>query len=179
MIVTSYRNSKNYGDNWISAGYALWFLRESRYLNGARMPAGYQLRRLAAQASCSAGAGSGEVPAAGTSILLTEDIQFSVDNVIRGREGRLSPRRRPLRRAAHHLPPVLAAADALVSRATCRCSVKYGAPPAPGHLPGQLLLLRYVHGHHARLRPLRRQYPRQPHAGCRRALAGDKPVGGF
>ena len=26
-IVTSYRNSKNYGDNWISAGYALWFLR--------------------------------------------------------------------------------------------------------------------------------------------------------
>ena len=35
QIVTSYRNSKNYGDNWISAGYALWFLRESRYLNGA------------------------------------------------------------------------------------------------------------------------------------------------
>ena len=24
-ITTSYRNSKNYGDNWISAGYALWF----------------------------------------------------------------------------------------------------------------------------------------------------------
>lgn len=35
-LVTSYRNSKNYGDNWISAGYALWFLRESRYLNHAR-----------------------------------------------------------------------------------------------------------------------------------------------
>ena len=35
-IVTSFRNSKNYGDNWISAGYALWFLRESRYLNHAR-----------------------------------------------------------------------------------------------------------------------------------------------
>ena len=28
-IITSYRNSKNYGDNWITAGYALWFLRES------------------------------------------------------------------------------------------------------------------------------------------------------
>lgn len=28
-IVTSYRNSKNYGDNWISAGYGLWFLREA------------------------------------------------------------------------------------------------------------------------------------------------------
>ncbi len=35
-IVTSYRNSKNYGDNWISAGYGLWFLRESRYLNQPR-----------------------------------------------------------------------------------------------------------------------------------------------
>ena len=45
-IVTSYRNSKNYGDNWISAGYALWFLRESRYLNHARHPAGHQLRRV-------------------------------------------------------------------------------------------------------------------------------------
>ena len=39
-IVTSYRNSKNYADNWISAGYGLWFLRESRYLNGARMRLG-------------------------------------------------------------------------------------------------------------------------------------------
>ena len=39
-IVTSYRNTKNYGDNWISAGYGLWFLREARYLNGARMALG-------------------------------------------------------------------------------------------------------------------------------------------
>lgn len=39
-IVTSYRNSKNYGDNWISAGYGLWFLRESEYLNHARMKLG-------------------------------------------------------------------------------------------------------------------------------------------
>ena len=31
--ITSYRNSKNYGDNWITAGYALWFLRESKFLN--------------------------------------------------------------------------------------------------------------------------------------------------
>lgn len=36
-IITSYRNSKNYGDNWISAGYGLWFLRESRYLNQPRV----------------------------------------------------------------------------------------------------------------------------------------------
>ena len=31
--ITSYRNSKNFNSNWISAGYALWFLRESKYLN--------------------------------------------------------------------------------------------------------------------------------------------------
>lgn len=36
QAVTSYRNSKNYGDNWISAGYSLWFLRESEALNHAR-----------------------------------------------------------------------------------------------------------------------------------------------
>ena len=35
-VVTSYRNSKNFGDNWITAGYGLWFLRESEYLNCPR-----------------------------------------------------------------------------------------------------------------------------------------------
>lgn len=39
-VSTCYRNSKNYGDNWLSAGYGLWFLRESRYLNGSRMLVG-------------------------------------------------------------------------------------------------------------------------------------------
>ena len=113
-IVTSYRNSKNYGDNWISAGYALWFLRESRYLNHARMPAGYQLRRLRHRLPLPAGP-CWRRPAPGPSILLTEDIQFSVHEILQGRKVGLRPRRRPLRRAAHHLPPVMAAADALVS----------------------------------------------------------------
>ena len=36
-IITSYRNSKNYGKNWISAGTALWFLWESQYMNRSRM----------------------------------------------------------------------------------------------------------------------------------------------
>lgn len=36
-VVTSYRNSKNFGSNWISSGYAISFLREARYLNKARM----------------------------------------------------------------------------------------------------------------------------------------------
>ncbi len=36
QIVTSYRNSKNFGDNWISAGYGLWFIRDSFFLNRPR-----------------------------------------------------------------------------------------------------------------------------------------------
>lgn len=39
-VVTGYRNSKNYGTNWISAGYALWFIRESSFLNRSRMRLG-------------------------------------------------------------------------------------------------------------------------------------------
>ena len=52
-IVTCYRDSKNYGDNWISAGYGLWFLRESRYLNGARSRIG--ARAFSFRAPCSKG----------------------------------------------------------------------------------------------------------------------------
>ncbi len=39
-VITSYRNSKNYGDNWISAGHGLWYVRESKFLNEARMKLG-------------------------------------------------------------------------------------------------------------------------------------------
>ena len=39
-VVTGYRNSKNFGANWISAGYALWFIRESSFLNRSRMRLG-------------------------------------------------------------------------------------------------------------------------------------------
>lgn len=37
LISTSYRNSKNFDSSWISSAYALWFLREARFLNNARM----------------------------------------------------------------------------------------------------------------------------------------------
>lgn len=82
QVVTSYRNSKNYGSNWISAGYALWFLRESKYLNGARMQCG---------TSCAI-SGTGFLMSSGVvranngwkHHLLTEDIEFSVDNAIQG-----------------------------------------------------------------------------------------------
>lgn len=81
-MLTSYRNSKNYGANWITAGYALWFLRESRFLNGARMKLG---------TSCAI---SGTGFLVSTKMirkdggwkynLLTEDIEFSTDHIIRG-----------------------------------------------------------------------------------------------
>lgn len=81
-IITSYRNSKNYDDNWISAGYALWFLRESKYLNEPRMLLG---------TSCAV-SGTGflfsrkilEKYGGWKFFLLTEDIEFTVKNIISG-----------------------------------------------------------------------------------------------
>ncbi len=81
-VITSYRNSKNYDTNWISAGYSLWFLRESKYLNNARM---------ILNTSCAI-SGTGflvsakiiEKNAGWKHHLLTEDIEFSVDSVLHG-----------------------------------------------------------------------------------------------
>lgn len=82
--VTCYRNSKNYGDNWVSAGYALWFLREARYLNGARMRIG----------SGCAVSGTGFLVTQHTLdvcgngswnwFLLTEDIEFTAVCTVKG-----------------------------------------------------------------------------------------------
>lgn len=36
-MVTSYRNTKNFGKNWITAGYGYWFLHEAKHLNNSRM----------------------------------------------------------------------------------------------------------------------------------------------
>lgn len=81
-IATGYRNTKNYGDNWISAGYGLWFLRESRFLNHARMILG---------TSCAvSGTGFGfrrecvDVEGGWNFFLLTEDIEFTVHNCVKG-----------------------------------------------------------------------------------------------
>ena len=79
-VLTSYRNSKNYGSNWISAGYSLWYLRESVYLNNSRMILG---------TSCAI-SGTGFLVDAelirnqGGWIhhLLTEDIEFSTDCIL-------------------------------------------------------------------------------------------------
>lgn len=88
-IITSYRNSKNYGDNWISAGYALWFLRESRYLNHARHLLG---------TSCAV-SGTGflfsrkvlQEIGSWPFHLLTEDIEFSIHQITRGRKVAFCP----------------------------------------------------------------------------------------
>lgn len=81
-IITSYRNSKNYDTNWITAGYSLWFLREARYLNNARMQLG---------TSCAI-SGTGFLVSADVirenngwiHHLLTEDIEFTTDSIIHG-----------------------------------------------------------------------------------------------
>lgn len=81
-IVTCYRNTKNYADNWISAGYGLWFLREAKYLSGARMKLG---------SSCAV-SGTGflfsqrilEECGGWRFFTLTEDIEFSIRNIVHG-----------------------------------------------------------------------------------------------
>ncbi|MFB5088401.1 glycosyltransferase family 2 protein [Psychrobacillus sp. PGGUH221] len=81
-VITSYRNSKNYDQNWISAGYALWFLHEAEYLN---------LPRMALNSSCAV-SGTGFLVHADVfrdnggwiHHLLTEDIEFSVSQIIKG-----------------------------------------------------------------------------------------------
>lgn len=81
-IITSYRNSKNFETNWITAGYSVWFIREAKYLNNPRMML---------KTSCAV---SGTGFLVNSQIikknhgwkfnLLTEDIQFSVVNILEG-----------------------------------------------------------------------------------------------
>ncbi len=40
LVCTGYRNSKNFDSSWVSAAYALWFMREAKFLNNARMMSG-------------------------------------------------------------------------------------------------------------------------------------------
>lgn len=81
-IVTSYRNSKNFCHNWVTAGYGVMFLREARHMNNARM---------ILHSSCAV---------SGTGFLvhrdiinendgwpyhtLTEDLEFTMDRIAKG-----------------------------------------------------------------------------------------------
>lgn len=40
LVCTGYRNSKNFDSSWISSAYAIWFIREAKFLNNARMMSG-------------------------------------------------------------------------------------------------------------------------------------------
>lgn len=79
-VVTSYRNSKNYGSNWISAGYSLFFLREATQLNEPRM--------LLGSSACVSGTGflfSRRIMKKNGGwkhFLLTEDFEFTVDCIL-------------------------------------------------------------------------------------------------
>lgn len=81
-IVTGFRNSKNFADNWISAGNSLWFLWDSKYLNYPRYLLGI---------SCTV-SGTGflfsrriaEKLGGWLYHMLTEDWQFSFDQVTKG-----------------------------------------------------------------------------------------------
>ena len=61
-MVTSYRNTKNFGKNWITAGYGYWFLHEAKHLNNSRM---------ALNSSCAI---------SGTGFLISTDIVKEYDN---------------------------------------------------------------------------------------------------
>ena len=82
QVVTSYRNSKNYGDNWISAGYGLWFLRDAAFLNDPRT-------RLGLSATVS---GTGYLFSREIMLRLdgwpfhslSEDTEFTVDCLLKG-----------------------------------------------------------------------------------------------
>ena len=82
--ITSYRNIKNYGDNWISSGYGLWFLRETMYLNYAR----YKIGASAAISGTGFFFSNNVLRDIGgwPFHLLTEDIEFTINRVCRGRK---------------------------------------------------------------------------------------------
>lgn len=81
-VSTSYRNSKNYCDNWVSASYGLWFMREARFLNYSR---------YLVNSSCAV-SGTGfifsreliEKFGGWRFFLLTEDIEFTVNCILQG-----------------------------------------------------------------------------------------------
>ena len=81
-VLTSYRNSVNLSDNWVSSGSALWFIRESRFVSASRMWLGN---------SCHVG-GTGfmfsqEIMRRNNGWkfhLLTEDLEFTMDCVLHG-----------------------------------------------------------------------------------------------
>ena len=82
-VITSYRNSKNFGQNFVTMGYGVWFLHEASFLNHPRKILG---------ASCAV-SGTGFLFSRKVADeivdwpyhLLTEDIEFSADRITHGK----------------------------------------------------------------------------------------------
>lgn len=83
-LITSYRNSKNFGANWISSGYGYWFLHEARHLNNSRMI----LHKSCAISGTGFLISQNVVKEFGNwnFFTLTEDIQCSTEYVISGKK---------------------------------------------------------------------------------------------
>lgn len=80
--VTSYRNTKNYGDSWVSACYGMWFLKEAEYMNYARSELG-----ISAAVSGTGFLFSSELVEKNDGWnyhLLTEDLEFTADMITNG-----------------------------------------------------------------------------------------------
>lgn len=81
-VCTSYRNSKNFGTNWISAGASLGFIRECRFLHRPKAVLG-----LNSHVSGTGFYVSKEVltfKQGWQHVTLTEDIEFSAFNTLKG-----------------------------------------------------------------------------------------------
>lgn len=81
-ICTSYRNSKNYGSNWLTAATGIWFLREARHLNHARM-----ILNVSCMVSGTGYVVHKDIVKRNNGwkfFLLTEDVEFSVDSILHG-----------------------------------------------------------------------------------------------
>lgn len=85
VAVTGYRNSKNFGQNWVSAANSIWFLREARFVNAARDALGLTCHvsgtgfLISAQVIRANGGGW-------PYHLLTEDLEFSAESAALGRK---------------------------------------------------------------------------------------------
>ena len=81
-IVTGYRNTKNYGENWLSQGYSVWYMREMRQLNAVRSVLGTtaELRGTGFLVSSDIILSQG----GWRQHLLIEDVEFAAEQVLAG-----------------------------------------------------------------------------------------------
>lgn len=84
VAVTGYRNSKNFGQNWVSASNSIWFLREARFVNSARDALG-----LTCHVSGTGFLLSAEIvreKGGWPYHLMTEDLEFSAECAVLGKK---------------------------------------------------------------------------------------------